>query len=89
MKIIKSRVRMGDTVDEALAAGSEFSKLLNEIDPRKEYVYFFVDSSSFGTFRTVREALDKRKIPWGWEPWDGLTTIISVPSGGTQPGTTQ
>lgn len=87
MRIVESRVRMGDTVDQALAAGSDFSNLLNEIDPRKEYVYLYVDSSSFGTFRAVREALDKRKIPWGWEPWEGLTVIASS-SGGLVPGRT-
>jgi len=88
MKTLKLRLRKGDTAAEALAAGSDFSKLLNQIDPRNEYIYLYVDSSSFGTFSTIREELEKREIPWGWEPWEDLEKIVGS-SEGVRRGTTQ
>ncbi len=63
-----SRKQAGESVEESLAAGSAFMKLLEEIDARNQYVAFFVDGSSFEAFRSLRDELRKRGIPFGWEP---------------------
>jgi multidrug efflux pump subunit AcrA (membrane-fusion protein) len=87
--ILVSRVRKGAPADQAILAGSDFSKLLDGIDPQKQYIYLHVESSSYTTFLAVRDELEKRKLPWGWEPWEGLTTLVSSPGGGTPSGTTE
>jgi hypothetical protein len=78
--------RPGEAVDRALAAGSDFHNLLDEIAGTKKYVFFLVDSSAFATYRRVREALRHRNIPFGWDPTNaGIFTFVA--SGGTDLGT--
>lgn len=81
-----TRACAGETVNRALGPGSDFQNLLDEIAKTKQYVFLLVDSSSFATFRTVRDTLRQRKIPFGWEPTDA-TDFTFVASGGTDPGT--
>lgn len=75
-----SRKRTGESAKESLAAGSAFLKLLDEIDPRNQYVAFLVDSASFESFRSLRDVLRKRGIPLGWEP-TRASTIYFSPAG--------
>lgn len=58
----------GESVDEALIEGSDFLNFLEKIDPRKDFVAMLVDSSSFETFRAVRELLRNRGVAFGWLP---------------------
>jgi len=71
-------VRPGETVDRALAKGSAFMTLVDAINPRRQYIYLLVDSSSAETFRTVRKALRHRNIPFGWEPKNVTTIVLSA-----------
>ena len=83
--------RRGDAVDRALAQGSDFQKLLGEIDTQKQYVFCIVDSSSFATFRAVREELRRREIPLGWDPSEvtGFAFVSGPTSGAVTPGVTK
>ncbi len=71
----------GEPADTALEPGSTFRKLLEEVRPGEQYVVLLVDQRSFGTFRTVREELRTRKIPFGWEPLSDTETLRLSASG--------
>ena len=77
-----SRVRHAESIEQALAQGSAFLKLLGEIDRKSEYVFLVVDSSSFETFRKVRELLQRRGIPFGWDANNNTANIGFGPGGG-------
>lgn len=62
-------VRPGAEVSESLRPGSDFLRWLDTLDPARQFVFIFVDSTSFETFRAVRAELRQRKIPCGWEPY--------------------
>jgi len=87
----RTLVRRGDAVDLALSAGSDFQKLLGEINTRTQYVYLLVDSSSFETFRAIREELRGRDISLGWEPTEAttLTFLSNRDNAGVVPGITR
>lgn len=85
-----TRDRHAETVEQALTRGSAFLEVVEGIDRDREYVFFVVDSSSFETFRKVRESLQRRKVPFGWSPDDQTARIgfVSQASQGTTvPGT--
>jgi len=77
----------GDAVDEALAQESESVKLIGRLDTRRQFVFLLVDSSSFESFRTVREFLRKREVPFGWYPVPNSTIVFSSDANGARPGT--
>ena len=58
----------GDNAAKSIANGSDFDKLLDNINRRSEYVFFVVDDESYETFRTVRAECQRRKIDCGWDP---------------------
>ena len=80
--------RPGEAIDQALATGSDFQNLLNEIAGTRQYIFFLVDSSAFATYCQLRKALGQRNIPFGWDPNNGMVFTL-VASGGTDPGTTE
>ncbi len=56
---------------------SDIRKALQEIDPKKQFAYFFVydtsnedsaNGSGFEAFRTAREFLKQRAVKSGWQP---------------------
>ncbi len=61
-------VREGPPASEALQPGSDFYEWLDQIDPKKEYVFMYVCPDSFQTFAAVREELRRRNILCGWQP---------------------
>lgn len=77
----------GDAVDQALAQESEFVKLIGKVDARRQFLFLLVDNSSFETFRTVREFLRKRDVPFGWYPVPNSTIVFSNDENGARPGT--
>jgi predicted RNase H-like nuclease (RuvC/YqgF family) len=77
----------GDAVDQALAQQSEFVKLIGRVDAKRQFVFLLVDGSSFETFRTVREFLRKRDVPFGWYPVPRSTIVFSNDANGAHPGT--
>lgn len=71
------RVQQGESLEQAQAQTSLFSRSLDDVNPQGEYVILLVHSDSFATFRTVREMLKKRGIGYGWEPGKGDTVVFS------------
>ena len=68
----------GIDLDLALRDGSTFSQILEALQPDREYLSVFVDGISFGAFRTLRESLRRRGIPFGWEPCRGDTLVFGT-----------
>ncbi len=58
----------GESAEQAVARGSGLDRFLQGIDVQRTFVALLVDASSFETFRTVRQALQDRDIPFGWLP---------------------
>jgi cell division protein FtsB len=69
--------RKGESLDQAIQKNSVFSKLVESLNPKKQYIALLVDSSSFEVFRRVREVLRSQKIPFGWEPFNGDAVNLS------------
>jgi hypothetical protein len=79
-------VQRGGDAGQALAEGSDFMKVLDDLNVKKEYVFLLVDSTSFETFRAVRAELRKRNVDNGWTPTEAVH-LRFVDSGGDDPGT--
>jgi hypothetical protein len=52
----------GETLSQALAGGSAFRKLIDELDPQQTVVTFWVYPDSFALYRELRDHLHKRDI---------------------------
>jgi predicted RNase H-like nuclease (RuvC/YqgF family) len=63
-----SCVKDGETTEQAFQEGSAFEGEISDISPSKEYLALLVDPESFDAYRTVRDTLRKRGIPYGWIP---------------------
>jgi hypothetical protein len=72
----------GESVDEALSEGSNLFDFLEKIETSKDFVALLVDSSSFETFRAVRELLRRRDIPFGWIPCTVPSSFYLCSGGG-------
>jgi hypothetical protein len=66
----------GETLAEAERPGSLFDRTLKAIDPRRQYLFFFVWEDSFDVYTGCRQIADERRIPAGWDPL-AVTTIFS------------
>lgn len=68
----RTRQGPGEPASRVVAPGSAFSRLLDELQRQRQrqYVALLVDSSSFETLRAVREVLRKRRVRFGWEPFE-------------------
>jgi hypothetical protein len=80
--------RPGESIDRALARGSKLQELLDEAESKKQYVFVFVNSSSFDAFRQLRTMLQERGTPFGWEPTHAVNMISGRSASGaaTPPG---
>jgi hypothetical protein len=58
----------GETVDQALASGSAFRKVIEAIDPNQTAVTFCVYSDSFTQYRQLRDYLHDRDITVAGRP---------------------
>ena len=64
------------TFNELGKRNSKLTQALNDLDPRKQFAFFFVydsndddeSSSGFEAFRKAREYLKARRIKTGWQP---------------------
>ncbi len=64
------------TFKELGKRNSKLTKVLNELDPKKQFAFFFVydgnddeaSGSGFEAFREAREYLKTRRIKTGWQP---------------------
>ena len=51
---VATLTRRGGNISDALAKVSDFLKVVEGIDRKREYVFLVVDPASFETFRTIR-----------------------------------
>jgi len=72
-----TRTDAGETTDQALSPGSVFQHVLSDFIAEEEYLVLLVDSSSFETFRTVRQVIRERGLPYGWRPYQSHTIRFS------------
>lgn len=58
----------GEPIDTALGDNSQFVRFLQDVDVENCFVALLVDSVSFNAYRTTRQTLESRDIPFGWLP---------------------
>ena len=83
---VATLTRRGGNMSDALAKGSDFLKVVEGLDRKREYVFLVVDPASFETFRTIRAELRRRDIDSGWNP-SYAVNFNFVAQGGADPGT--
>jgi hypothetical protein len=71
----------GETLDAALAAGSEFRQLVDRLDPRLTVVTFHVYPDSYGLFRQLRDHLYERGIEVAGSPQPEGEPVTFSPNG--------
>jgi hypothetical protein len=68
----------GLTIQQALKADSPVMKEVTTAEFRRDgRVKMLVNPDSFDTFRVLRDALAKRGIDYGWEPYTGTKIFVS------------
>lgn len=77
----------GESTEAIKGAESEFRRLVAEIDPAREYLFFLVRPSSFGVFRGARDLVWQGApgVDVGWEPWPEEAMIAFSSSNGRSP----
>jgi hypothetical protein len=73
--------RRGETEAQALAAGSDFRRIVDSLDPRQHVVTMFVYPDSFALFRRLRDYLYERDLVVAGNPWAGGRPITFAPNG--------
>ena len=63
---------------ELTQKNSDFRKILEELDPRINYLAFIVRPDSFEAFRVARQQARKYGFDVGWEPYETDTPIVIV-----------
>jgi len=71
----------GEPEDRALAAGSDFRRIVDSLDPRQHVVTMFVYPDSFPLFRSLRDYLYERDLVVAGNPWDSGRPITFAPNG--------
>ncbi len=74
-------LQRGETLEAALAPGSEFRQLVDRLDPRLTTVTFHVYPDSFGLFRQLRDYLYERDIEVAGSPQPEGAPISFSPHG--------
>jgi hypothetical protein len=75
----------GENVNTLKQKNSEFSKVLTQLDPNKDYLAFLVRPNSFEAFRVARDRAWKQGFKVGWEP-QNPNEPITFGSGGRNVG---
>lgn len=76
----------GESVEQALAAGSAFRKIVDELDPRQTVVTLWVYPDSFGTYRRLRDYLHTRELVVAGRPLPAGVPITFSPHGSASRG---
>ncbi|BAZ44284.1 hypothetical protein NIES4102_12920 [Chondrocystis sp. NIES-4102] len=80
---------IGETTQQITTADSEFSRVLSQFDPSKDYILFIVRPDSFEAFRSARKQAWNAGYEVGWEPHpDSLPIKIRTILGSELPGGT-
>ncbi len=84
--VCRDNRQAGESAEQAVAKGSQLDRFLREIDVQRTFVALLVDASSFETFRTVRQMLQERSIPFGWLPCSSPSKFVLRRGQGTTIG---
>ena len=76
----------GESLSTALAAGSEFRRLADTIDPNQTVVTFWVYPDSFEIFRALRDYLFERDIEVAGRPLPTEAPIAASRNGSRSRG---
>lgn len=71
----------GESVSRIQEADSKFNKLIESIDPRTQFAYFFVRPDSFQVYRVAREIIWQADKEAGWTPREYADPIMFSPFG--------
>jgi hypothetical protein len=74
----------GEPVDAALAANSEFRRIVDAIDPQQTVVTFFVYPESFAAFRQLRDYLYEHDVVVAGRPLPAGAPITASSKNGTR-----
>lgn len=74
----------GEPTDAALAANSEFRRIVDAIDPQQTVVTFFVYPDSFAVFRQLRDYLYERDVVVAGRPLPAGAPITASSKNGTR-----
>jgi hypothetical protein len=58
----------GEPAEALRDTGTDFQRILKQIDPTQRFAFFLVRPDSFEAFRAARKLLWKKDIEVGWEP---------------------
>jgi len=58
----------GETLDDIKKDSSQFKRLINSLDPKKNWIAFLVDEESIRLFKEARKLALKRGFKVGWDP---------------------
>lgn len=81
LMLLPVRSEMGETVDEALAPGSEFRQVLSKFPPRRSTVTVWTYADSFAEFRRLKEALTQQGYAIAARPLPLGVPITASPEG--------
>jgi hypothetical protein len=68
LKYQPNSLSQGDTIKDLRNTGSEFNRILNQLDPNVNYIAFVVRPDSFAAFRAARQIAWNSGYEVGWEP---------------------
>jgi hypothetical protein len=87
---IVTRIRRGETIEEASQPDSAFATFLTKVHPKKQYLLLLVNPDSFDSFYAVREMALRAGLEISWQPLntsDGTIPIVHVvPASAKHPG---
>src|SRR5262249_36808820 len=75
------QAQLGETLEEAARAHSDFQRALADLDPRRVTITFWAYPESFGMYRTLREELYKRGYTVAGRPLPQGVAISGSPAG--------
>jgi len=58
----------GENESQVIKSGSQYTKILSGLDPRKNYLLFEVFPDSFEVYLSARNLANERQFPGGWKP---------------------
>lgn len=77
--------KVGESKEEISGDESQFSQILEQLNPQTDYIAFIVRPDSFAAFRTARNEVLDRGFNVGWEPHESDNPIV-FGSGGRSVG---
>lgn len=85
-EVVPIQSERGETLEEALASGSVFRKIIDTIDPQQTAVTFWVYADSFALYRKLRDNLHEKEIVVAGRPLPDGTPIGCSRHGTTSRG---